>query len=323
MNMPSAIRPNHIGIQFRGRHAQRGVTLIEMMVGITLGLVVVAVATAALMVSRGISGTVSDASNIQQQAAYALRVIGSQLRQTGSLYLTTRPTDAAGGTDPAAKVGFQIKVEDASDTFGFDLDQPRTLLFGKDGADGAGDTLIIGFRRHQDPVFVDPSGGGATSVTLARNCWAGPSDTDATASGYQLVQSVFDLDATAAQLRCAGNGVDLLDFAPLASVSARPVVDNVADFQVRYLVQDMTVPDTPKVRYLDAGSVANWATVQGVEVCLVLYGDERIDLPTGSKYTDCNDTEVELTTLAGARQNRMHLVFRNVFQLRSMGAATS
>ena len=43
-------------------HAQRGVTLIELMVGIAIGLLVVAVAMGALMVSRGVTGTVSDAN---------------------------------------------------------------------------------------------------------------------------------------------------------------------------------------------------------------------------------------------------------------------
>ena len=64
---------------------QRGVTLVELMVGIAIGLLVVAVATSALMVSRGISGTVSDASGLHQQAAHAMRVIGQQVRQAGSL----------------------------------------------------------------------------------------------------------------------------------------------------------------------------------------------------------------------------------------------
>ena len=45
---------------------QRGVTLIELMVGIAIGLLTIAVAMGALMVSRGVSGTVSDASEIQQ-----------------------------------------------------------------------------------------------------------------------------------------------------------------------------------------------------------------------------------------------------------------
>ncbi|MFO1265272.1 MAG: prepilin-type N-terminal cleavage/methylation domain-containing protein, partial [Rhodoferax sp.] len=36
--------------------SQRGVTLIELMVGIAIGLLVIAVAMGALMVSRGVSG---------------------------------------------------------------------------------------------------------------------------------------------------------------------------------------------------------------------------------------------------------------------------
>ena len=55
---------------------QRGVTLIELLVGIAIGLMVVAVALGALMASRSISGTVSEATSLQQQAAYAFRVIG-------------------------------------------------------------------------------------------------------------------------------------------------------------------------------------------------------------------------------------------------------
>ena len=53
-------------------------TLVELLIGIAIGLLVVAVATGALMVSRGVTGSVSDASNIQQQAAYAMRLIGGQ-----------------------------------------------------------------------------------------------------------------------------------------------------------------------------------------------------------------------------------------------------
>ena len=59
----SAMVQKHL--KTRGRHSQHGVSLLELMVGITIGLLVVAVAMSALMVSRGVSGTVSDASNIQ------------------------------------------------------------------------------------------------------------------------------------------------------------------------------------------------------------------------------------------------------------------
>ena len=52
----------------------------------------------------------------------------------------------------------------------------------------------------------------------------------------------------------------------------------------------------------------------------MLFGTERIDLPEGASYTGCDgSTAVNITTLAAPRTNRMHYVFRNVFQLRSQG----
>lgn len=71
---------------------QAGATLLELLVGITIGLLTVAVGIGALMISRGVSGTVSDASNMQQQAAYAFRVIGSQVRQAGTIQLSLDAT---------------------------------------------------------------------------------------------------------------------------------------------------------------------------------------------------------------------------------------
>lgn len=45
------------------RTSQRGATLLELMVGITIGLLTVAVALGALMVSRGVSGTMTKPAN--------------------------------------------------------------------------------------------------------------------------------------------------------------------------------------------------------------------------------------------------------------------
>ncbi|MFD1712011.1 prepilin-type N-terminal cleavage/methylation domain-containing protein [Ottowia sp. GY511] len=284
------------------RRAQRGITLIELMVGIAIGLLVVAVAAGALMVSRGVSGTVSDASGIQQQAAYALRVIGAQLRQAGSVRLDLNPVTTSTATAAEkllAPVAFETKTDTAK-ARPFDLGQPAALF------SGTNNTLTVGFARDQQNVFVD-----SKAMTLARNCMGGPSDTSTeTTFEHQLVSSVFQVDSSN-QLTCAGNGL-----------AAQAVIQNVANFRVRYLVQDATSTlGSPTIRYVDASAVGtNWGRVQGVEVCLVLYGHEAIDMPAGSKYTDCDgSTKVDMTTLTGTRAKRMHLVFRNVFQLRSQG----
>lgn len=283
-------------------------TLIELLVGITIGLMVVAVAGGALMVSRGVSGTVSDASAINQQAAYAMRVIGGQLRQTGSLYLNPNPGNANAVNAPAAPVAFERSAKSPGSGNDFDL-SPANAQQIISGTTTPSTTLTIGFQRYADPVFTS-----ASAVPMARNCLGGPQD----GSTDQRIESIFRLDTTDNELECAGNGVP----AGAAPVF-QPIIGQVANFQLRYLVQSANTPTTlgnPTVQYVQAASVTNWGEVQAVEVCLVLYGAEPVDLPAGSSYTDCDGaTSVDMTTLTGARRNRMHKVYRNVFQLRSQG----
>ena len=290
----------------RERRVQRGITLVELLIGIAIGLLVVAIAMGALMVSYGVKGSVSDASNIQQQAAYAMRVIGGQLRQATSLYLNPNPSNAAGGLDPLTPVAFEKKADPTSGTFNsFDLGNPASLL-----SSTGTSNLTVGFRRHKDPVFVrDPSTPADPLMALARNCLGYPANT----SGDQRVESIFSL--TANELRCRGNG----------AAAAQAIVNNVANFQLTYLVQDATTTvGNPTLQRLATPPGGNWGQVQGVEVCLVLYGNERVDLsgvPAANRsYLDCDGTtSVDMTTAPDPRQNRMHLVFRNVFQLRSQG----
>lgn len=268
-------------------------TLVELMVGLAIGLLVVAVVMGAMMVSRGISGTVSDASELQQQAAYALRVIGQQVRQAGSLYLNPNPAGAAAENARAAAVAFETTAPAAGSDLGFN---PATDTLG-----GADTTLSVGYRRYKEPVY-----GSAADQALSRNCLGGPADT----SGDLRVENNFAL--VGSELRCGGNDT---------AASPQAIIQNVADFQVRYLLQDNSAPGDPKLRYVDAATVGtDWGKVQAVQVCLVLYGNEPIDMPAGSSYLGCDGTTaVDMTTLTGARAKRMHIAFRSVFQLRSQG----
>lgn len=284
---------------------QRGVTLIELMVGLVIGLLVIAVAMSGLMVSRGISGTVSDASGIQQQGSYIMRTIGQQLRQAGSLYLNPDP-DGVASTDVLSAVVFEIKADAPSG--GISFEQQNTIV-------GGDDTVTTGFRRYQDNVFFADNATNSVIGTdfLARNCVGFPGNTkpDGTINPDERVESIFTFADN--NLRCAGNG------AP-----AQPIAQNVAQFQVTYLVQTTDGAGT-KVQYTKGSDMPTaatdpaWRSVQGVQVCLVLYGNESISMPAGTSYTDCKGDSVNMTTLTGSRKNRMHMLFRNTFQLRSQG----
>ncbi|MFD2753022.1 PilW family protein [Comamonas terrae] len=296
----------HASAKRLGKHSQQGVTLPELMVGIAVGLLVVAVAMGALMASRGISGTVSDATGIQQQASYTMRTIGQQLRQAGSLYLNLNPSNVS-VQDTAVAAATPVAFEASATASG----SGNTFTPATDTLTGTDTTLTVGYRRYAETVFSSTST-TPTLQSLMRNCLGGPADT----STDQRLESIFTFNSSNGTLQCAGNGA-----------AAQPIMQNVADFQVRYLLQDNTALGDTKIQYLTAGDAVNgnWGKVQAVEVCLVLYGDEPLDLPLGSSYTGCGNNvdpsknKIDMTTLTGSRARRMHIAFRNVFQLRSQG----
>lgn len=283
---------------------QQGVTLIELLVGIAIGLLVVAVATGALMVSRGISGTVSDASGIQQQAAYAMRVLGQHMRMAGSLYLNPTPVAGAVATDPLTAVAFETEAA-ATDSTHVNFSQDKSIT-----GDDTTKTIATTYSRYKEAVFSKP-----TPQSLVRNCLGGPDDdgprTDA------AFESTFRLNGS--QLECGGN-----------DAAAQAIIQNVAQFQVTYYMQSLGPKGSVITPVSATVAKTNWRAVQGVEVCLVLYGTEPIDLPANSNYTDCDGTTVvdmsnkDSTDMNGLkigadRARRMHMVFRNTFQLRSQG----
>ena len=252
---------------------QAGLTLIELMIGLAVGLLVVAVATVSLLGSRSVTGAVSDISGIQQQAAYVMRSFGTQLRQAGSLYLDLG-LDADGDGEITSATAFQLRGS------------TDTAIAENNGS------VTIRFTGYEEPTF-------ANAGPISRNCLGAPGSIPAGTT--TSIESIFTLNGT--DLRC----------------NDQPIAQNVAAFQVRYLLQG-TDQDDPTMLYTNSAGVADWNRVQGVEVCLVLFGTERIDLPEGASYTGCDgSTAVNITTLAAPRTNRMHYVFRNVFQLRSQG----
>lgn len=259
--------------------AQRGVTLVELMVGLAIGLMVIAVAMGALMFSRGISGTVSDASNIQQQAAYVMRLMGQQLRQAGSLYLDLGLADDGNG-DAAAVSSFRLVGTDDN------------AIESDSGA------MTVSYIGYKEPNFA------GIDSSIARDCLGGPA-TFPSGETITSIENTFQLSGT--QLRC----------------NNQPIAEKIANFQVRYLKQDQSASGNPSIEYVAAAAIneGEWGRVQGVEICLVLYGTEAIEMPAdgSSTYRDCDDSAIDMAALTGDRARRMHIRFRNVFQLRSQG----
>lgn len=63
---------------------QKGVGLIELMIGIAIGMLIVVAAIGSMLYTRASSTTVGDSARLHQDAATAFRFIGEAVRQTGA-----------------------------------------------------------------------------------------------------------------------------------------------------------------------------------------------------------------------------------------------
>lgn len=263
---------------------QAGLTLVELMVAIVIGLLVVGVAVAGLMASRGVSGTVSDATQLQQQASYAFRVLGQQIRQAGSMELNLDTERTSGSTAPlsaAAKVGFEVGYT-----------QWDQIISGIDAPSRTEFALTVGYQNYFEDQ-VDAS----STATLFRDCLG--QGGALTGGSYPRIINRFAVRDGA--LVCNG-----------AAGNTQPIIRNVSDFRVQYYVQSDAAAGEPKLRRVNAVDVTNWADVVAVDVCLDLVGDRPVDVPATSTYRNCAGADVSYG-------GRIHQVFRNVFQLRSQG----
>src|SRR5690606_33587556 len=73
-----------------------GAALLEIMIGLAVGLLICATALNALHISRALSEITGDAIAMQQDVTTALRIIGLQIRQAGSAALDLQPALSAG-----------------------------------------------------------------------------------------------------------------------------------------------------------------------------------------------------------------------------------
>lgn len=271
---------------------QNGLTLIELMVGIAIGLLVVAVAMGALMASRGISGTVSDATALQQQASYAFRVMGQQIRQAGSLELSLSPSVAGSSTSGVNYVMSPVAF-DPPDPTRPPFDRAASTLTGA----ASPDSFTTGYENYTEITTASAS----TPTSLLRDCLGqNPAlSTGGSLNTTPVLTSQFQRDSTTNELTCVATG----------AASAQAIIGNVTDFQVRYIVQ---APGTTNMQYItNPASISNWSNVYAVDICLELTGGENT--PTaGATYKNCSGADTSY-------DNRLKMVFHNTYQIRSQG----
>lgn len=209
-------------------------TLIELMVGLTIGLVVVVAAVGSLASAGVSSRMVEGSTRLQQDASTAFRIIGSAVRQAGARRLVINATGSG-------QVVFNPDYLGFSTASGAVLPRPVAVR-GTDGAAGRTDTLEL----HRDTL--------ATGKEDSRDCLG-----EVTALPNAVI-SVFTVEA--GDLKCDGSG-------PSGKFG---FVSGVEDFQVWYGLNEEHGLRYVEASALGPVSSPAWSRVSTLRVCLRLVG---------------------------------------------------
>jgi len=316
---------------------QRGLSLIEFLVGITIGLIVVIAAVASLIIVRGSSRTMNDSAALEQQATLAMLQVGRPLSQTGAynaFRVGTNPSGTASGTfiNYTGNTQFDTRpigvAPDNNTLSAFPLSS--VAIFGIDGTGTPPqpDTLYISYAQSNDNspsnncVGLTVAGLGlADSFTITT-----PTSPKYDRLRTQLITqygavrrtvSVFSVDPATSSLTCD-------TYSPTTPPNPQPIAANVIDMRVSYLsidafgnvtyYQNAAAVNTSAAAALGLTPPAanTWVTINGVQVCLELVGDPvqtgQYDLPGG----DCRSNNTKTIT-----DNRLHRIVRSTFYLRN------
>jgi type IV pilus assembly protein PilW len=263
------------------RRAERGLTLIELLVAMAVGLVVVLAAVSALTVARRGFTTVDAASQLRDNGRFAadmIQRIGVQTGYKDVFFAATNRQPTA--TDPAPSVmGFNdAKVNLAS---------PLTTSTTRPTAEaGTGsDVLIMQYQVSQILTLTTNTAADKSMIDCAGNAPATVANVDAVGARDARMASIFSVGLSQGEpsLLCT-----YLDAATNTWMSS-PIVQGVENFQVLYGVDGVTAntltpataaaPNVPNA-YLRADEMAvpgnaaatnvNWRRVRSLRIGMVL-----------------------------------------------------
>lgn len=265
------------------RKEVRGLTLLELMVGMTIGLVVSTAAVGTLVFMQSSGRINGETSRMQQDATLVFNLMGQYIRSSGSVGLTE---STGGGISLTPTSDFNGVANNGIVLDGLSTTEFRTAISLPKSIPGVNDLQYDCLGRE--------------------------------VSGPSLVTH-FELNGS--ELRCVGlrNG----ETKSATGVTPQPVIANVAQFVIHYGVRPVNattlqyLPFSTAINWADvvALRVCLVLTSQGpVEDFHALYRDTP-SLP----FTDCGatgSTAIDRSTIVNDPNRRMYRMYRQVFTVR-------
>lgn len=308
------------------RQSHQGVTLIELMVSLTIGLILMVAVISAYLGASTAGRTAEAIGRMNEDGQQALTILSQQLRMSGANLSQPDRSSATTGfslrnnsmprhnslTNAYAIRGCDDKFSDITTAA-----STSALTCGHSATSSGPDSISIAYETDRynsiataAGVPTDCVGSGITPATF--NYIKSDESTAGSVSVYEAENRFYIGTSTAIinpSLYCKGN----------ASANGQPLVENVENLQFRYGVVNPaninltyvtvtpTFTTTQVLGYLTAydvdndattltglaGSAARWNAVKTIRICVVVRSENQIlDSTSSARYLDCNDTLV-------------------------------
>lgn len=328
MKLPPALAP-----------LQRGVTLIELLVSLAIGLIIMIAVIGAYLGASGAGRTAEAIGRMNEDGQMALTILSQQLRMAGVNPSQPDRSSATIAGSPNLRnntVPLHNTVTNAYAVRGCDLSfsnvtsatATSTLTCGHSASSSGPNSISIAYEA--DKYNTVPASNGqptdcvGTRITPLTAIYQRSDGTStATFSIYEAENRFYIGTSTSIinpTLYCKGNG---------SSSTQQPIVENVENLQFRYGTANPATTTSPVyvsvtptftttlvVGYLSAyevdndttaltgaaGSAARWNAVKTVRICVVIRSEKPVlENIESARYIDCNGT---LTTPADKRLRR-------------------
>lgn len=272
----------------------RGLSLVELMVSIAIGLVITIAVVSSYIGSLGATRVAEAQVRMNEDGQAALAILAQTIRMAGN-----NPKQPGYANDtPRNPITATFIVRGCDGTFG-NITTTTSTDYGALTCTGGGSPDSIAVRYEADTFNTVPNGGQATDClgqalpVITGSVLTGATPSVATNVTYTVADNRFYIGTSTAVtspgLFCAGNG----------SVSPQRLVENVEDLQFEYGTAPIAATTLTVAGYVGATAVDalslnaanNWSKVLTVRICVVVRSEEQVAPDTGSAgYTQCDGT---------------------------------
>ncbi|MBA4110654.1 MAG: hypothetical protein C0487_13805 [Leptothrix sp. (in: Bacteria)] len=270
----------------------RGLSLVELLVSMVIGLVIIGVVFANYLTSGTGKNSNTALSQMSEDATTALNFLRKQITQAGY-----SRAYALGGTNGIERFYSGRAIFGCDGEFA----NPRAPVISElTCKDGDGPSIAIAYEADErnsvlrKPEAGDARPGDCEGAAIAESLKGGKK--------YYVAESrLFLSDAKNGTLSCKGNAQDTAPVAggaQLTNKDSSPLINNIESMRIRYGVAkslaSAALPLTP-VKFVKASEIGNaataaWKDVVAVRICVVVRSEDEV-MQDKTPYYDCDAVE--------------------------------